>query len=165
MLAVIRIRGETGIRPQAQKTTELLRLHKINHLVLVEDNDNFRAMLQTAKDYLTWGEVDEHTVEALLENRALLRGRKPLSEENLSEISGYKTYKTLAKALVTGKKKFSDIENIVPVIRLNPPKGGYEAIRKNFLQGGSAGYRGKEINNLIMRMIKPGVDMNGKDQN
>ena len=165
MLAVIRIRGETGIRPQPQKTTELLRLHKINHLVLVEDNESFRSMLQTAKDYLTWGEIEEATVEALLQNRALMKGRKPLSEENLSELAGYKTFKTLAKALVSGKKKYSDIKDIVPVIRLNPPRGGYEAIRKNFAQGGSSGYRGKEINTLIMKMIKPGVDLNGKDKN
>ena len=165
MLAVIRIRGETGIRPQAQKTTELLRLHKINHLVIVEDNESFRAMLQTAKDYLTWGEVDESTVEALLEGRSLLKGRKPLTEDQLSEIAGYKTFKTLAKAIASGKKKYSDIKDIVPVIRLNPPRGGYEAIRKNYTQGGSSGYRGKEINTLILKMIKPGVDMNGKDKN
>lgn len=165
MLAVIRIRGETGIRPQAQKTTELLRLHKINHLVIVEDNESFRAMLQTAKDYLTWGELDEPTAETLLENRSLLKGRKPLTEDQLSELAGYKTYKTLAKAIVSGKKKYSDIKDIVPVIRLNPPRGGYEAIRKNYTQGGSSGYRGKEINSLILKMIKPGVDMNGKDKN
>ena len=49
-------------------------------------------------------------------------------------------------------------------IALNPPYKGYEAIRKHFKKGGSAGYRGAEINKLIRRMIKPGVDLNGKTE-
>lgn len=165
MLAVIRIRGETGIRPQAQKTTQLLRLHRINHMVLVEDNEITRGMLQVAKDYVTWGEVEDTTVELILKHRSQKRGHEYLDEEDLKDISGYKTYKTLAKAIGEGKLKYKDIRDIVPVIRLNPPKGGYEAIRKPFNQGGSAGYRGKDINQLILKMLKPGVDLNGKDEN
>ena len=76
---------------------------------------------------------------------------------------GFKTYGDLAKALQDGKLKFKEIRNIVPVVRLNPPKGGLEAIRKPFNQGGSAGYRGKDINRLILKMLKPGVDLNGKN--
>ena len=165
MLAVIRIRGETGIRPQAQKTTELLRLHRVNHMVFVDDNEITRGMLQVAKDYVTWGELDDSTVELVLKHRAQTKGHEFLDEEELKEISGYKSYKDLAKALQTGKVKFKDIQDIVPVVRLNPPKGGYEAIRKPFKQGGSAGYRGKDINRLILKMLKPGVDLNGKDEN
>jgi LSU ribosomal protein L30P len=163
MLAVIRIRGTTGIRPQAAKTAELLRLNRINHLVFVEDNETTRGMLQTVKDYVTWGEVDEETIEMILKYRAQLKGHNPLSEEELKEISGYQTFKELASAINTGKIKFRDIRDIVPVIRLNPPRGGYEAIRKPFKQKGSAGYRGKDINNLILRMLKSGVDLNGKN--
>lgn len=165
MLAVIRIRGETGIRPQAQKTAELLRLHRINHMVFVEDNEINRGMLQVAKDYVTWGEVEDSTVELVLRHRAQKKGHEFLDEEELKEDSGYKTYKTLAKAIQSGKIKYKEIKDIVPVIRLNPPKGGYEAIRKPFNQGGSAGYRGPDINQLILKMLKPGVDLNGKTEN
>lgn len=165
MLAVIRIRGETGIRPQAQKTTELLRLHRINHMVFVEDTEITRGMLQVAKDYVTWGEVEDSTVELVLMHRAQKKGHQYLDEEELKEDSGYKTYKTLAKAIQSGKIKYKDIRDIVPVIRLNPPKGGYEAIRKPFKQGGSSGYRGNDINQLILKMLKPGVDLNGKTEN
>lgn len=163
MLAVIRIRGTTGIRPQAAKAAELLRLNRINHMVLVEDNEATRGMLQTVKDYVTWGEVDEATIEMILKYRAQLRGHNPLSEEELKDISGYATFKELASAINSGKIKFKDIRDIVPVVRLNPPRGGYEAIRKPFKQNGSAGYRGKEINSLILRMLKSGVDLNGKN--
>lgn len=41
------------------------------------------------------------------------------------------------------------------VYRLQPPRGGFErkGIKKTFKQGGALGYRGKDINNLIKRMI------------
>lgn len=165
MLAVIRIRGETGIKPQAAKTAELLRLHRINHMVFIDDNEINRGMLQVAKDYVTWGEVEDDTVELVLKHRAQKKGHEYLDEEELKDISGFKSYKDLAKALQKGKLKFKDIRDIVPVVRLNPPKGGYEAIRKPFNMGGSAGYRGKEINTLILKMLKPGVDLNGKNEN
>ncbi|MCL4337110.1 MAG: 50S ribosomal protein L30 [Candidatus Thermoplasmatota archaeon] len=165
MLAVIRIRGETGIRPQAAKTTSLLRLHRVNHMVLVEDNEINKGMLKVAKDYVTWGEVEDSTVELVLKHRSQLKGREYLDEESLEETTGFKSYKDLANALQKGKVKYKDIKDIVPVVRLNPPKGGYEAIRKPFNQGGSAGYRGKDINRLILTMLKPGVDLNGTNEN
>ncbi len=163
MLAIIRIRGSTGIRPKAQKTTELLRLHKINHLVLMPEDPVIKGMLQEAKDYLTWGEIDQETLTVLLENRTLFKGRKKIEEKSLKENTGFATYKALAKSLIDGKVKYKDIKDVVPVLRLNPPRKGYEAIRKPYQMGGSAGYRGKEINELIKRMIKPGVDLNGEN--
>lgn len=164
MLAVIRIRGETGIAPDAQKTTELLRLHKINHLVVIEDNEVNRGMMARVENYVTWGEIDKDTLVQLLTEKALFRGRRKLEEAGLKEATGYATYKSMADALMKGKVRYSDIKDIVPVIRLNPPFHGYEAIRKHYKKGGSAGYRGTEINALIKRMIKPGVDLNGKNK-
>ncbi|MCL5667799.1 MAG: 50S ribosomal protein L30 [Candidatus Thermoplasmatota archaeon] len=165
MLAVIRIRGETGISPDAQKTTELLRLHKINHLVVVEDNSISRGMINRVENYVTWGEIDKDTLTVLLKEKALFKGRKKIEEGSLKESTGYDTYGSMADALMNGNVKYKDIKDIVPVIRLNPPYKGYEAIRKHFKKGGSAGYRGAEINKLIRRMIKPGVDLNGKNEN
>jgi large subunit ribosomal protein L30 len=164
MLAVIRIRGSTGIRPSAQKTAELLRLHKINHLSLVSEDEISKGMLKQVKDYATWGEVNEKTLELLLKNRMLFKGRKKVPEKELKEKTGYSTYKQLSKALISGKVKYKDIADVVPVIRLNPPYQGYEAVRKSFQSGGSSGYRGEKINELIRRMITPGVDLNGKDK-
>ncbi|MEM0155526.1 MAG: 50S ribosomal protein L30 [Thermoplasmataceae archaeon] len=164
MLAVIRIRGETGIRPDAQKTTELLRLHKINHLVVIEDNDVNRGMISRVENYVTWGEIDSETLIEVLREKALFKGRKKIPEDGLKDVTGYASYKKLADDLLKGKIRYSDVKDIVPVIRLNPPYRGYEAIRKHYRKGGSAGYRGKEINELIRRMIKPGVDLNGKSK-
>ncbi|MGC8608253.1 MAG: 50S ribosomal protein L30 [Thermoplasmata archaeon] len=165
MLAIIRIRGDTGVKEDINRTAELLRLNRINHLVLVDDNAVTRGMLQKVKDYVTWGEIDSDTLEILLKNRCLFRGRKKLTEEELKEKTGFSSYREMSDALMEGKIKFKDIKDVVPVIRLNPPYRGYEAIKIPYNAKGSSGYRGKAINNLIRRMIIPGSDLNGKHEN
>ncbi len=165
LLAVIRIRGRTGIKPDARKTAELLRLHRINHMSIIEDNKITRGMLQTVKDYVTWGEIDSETLLMTLKNRLLFKGRKKVEEESLKEATGFTSYKQMADQIMKGKVKFKDIRDVVPVIRLNPPKGGWEYIRKPFQQGGSLGYRGEDINRVIKKMLKEGADLNGEKQN
>jgi len=51
--------------------------------------------------------------------------------------------------------KISDIPELKHMFRLNPPTGGHErkGIKKPYALGGALGYRGKEINELIGRMI------------
>ncbi len=164
MIAIIRIRGYTGIKPRIEKTAELLNLNRINHMVLYPESPSINGMLQMVKDYITWGEIDTDTLELLLKNRILLKGRKKIDEEKLKEL-GFSSYREMAEALNEGKITMNSLNELVPVIRLNPPKGGYEAIQKPFKQKGSAGYRGNEINILIKKMITAGVDLNGKNQN
>jgi large subunit ribosomal protein L30 len=46
------------------------------------------------------------------------------------------------------------VEGINPVFRLAPPrKGGYEGIKRAYSVGGALGYRSKDINKLLERMI------------
>ncbi len=165
MLAVIRIRGRTGIRPQAEKTVGLLRLHRINHMVIIPESETTKGMLQVAKDYVTWGEIDRETLIELLKTRALLSGRKKLTEEFIKENLSMNGYEELADALLEGKIKYGDIPNIVPLFRMHPPAGGLEYIRKSVGEGGTAGYRGKDINKLIRRMLVPGVKLDGSNKN
>lgn len=164
MIAIIRIRGSTGIKPVAEKTMELLNLNRINHMVLFNESDSINGMLKRAKDYVTWGEIDKETLVLLLKDRILLKGRKKLNDEYLKTL-GYNSFEDFADALLNNKTKIKNIEDLIPVIRLNPPKGGYEAIQKPFYEKGSSGYRGDKINILIKKMITPGVDLNGENKN
>jgi len=163
MLAAVRIRGTNGNRPAAVKTAELLRLNRVNHMVLLDDNPVTRGMLQVVKDYVTWGEIDLDTLKKVIEYRAMMPGRRRLNPDVLKEL-GFSSIDELAKVLFDGKSKMKDL-GLVPVLRLNPPRGGLEAIRKSYNQGGTAGYRGAAINSLILRMLKPGVNLSGKDKN
>ena len=60
---------------------------------------------------------------------------------------------SLSEAIVDEKIKYREIPEIKPVFRLNPPKKGFKGVKKSFTNRGSLGYRGKEINKLIERMI------------
>ncbi len=165
MLAVIRVRGTTGLTPAARKANELMRLHHINHMVLLNESATLKGMLQSAKDYITWGEIDRETLTEVLKTRALLEGRKNLTEEYLKEKMRIETFSELSQQLIDGKLKYKDIPGIIPVLRMHPPKGGYEYIRIQYNKKGTLGYRGEAINDLILKMLIPGVKINGTNQN
>jgi large subunit ribosomal protein L30 len=86
-------------------------------------------------------------------HRGKLVGDKKLSDKYLKENSDFKSIMSFAKAISTGETKYSDLKDIKPIIRLHPPRKGYEGIKRSFQVGGALGYRGDEINTLIDRMI------------
>ncbi|EQD62874.1 50S ribosomal protein L30P, partial [mine drainage metagenome] len=120
------------------------------------------GMLNLAKDYITWGEISKETLALALKERALLTGRKKIKEEEMKDSLGYSSFDEVADYLISGKT-LTSLKNVVPVLRLNPPKGGLESIRKSYKSGGTSGYRGDAINVLIKKMLKEGVDLNGKN--
>lgn len=152
--AVIRIRGTVNIKPNIKKTLQLLNLTRANHCVLIGESPSNKGMLQIVKDYVTWGEIEKETLTKLMKQRGRLEGDKPISEEYLKSVTSYKDIEKLADAIVSKKFRFKEIPNVKPVFRLNPPIKGYEGIKRSFIKKGALGYRGKEINNLIERMLK-----------
>lgn len=137
--AVIRIRGLTGIKPDAKKTMQLLKLYRKNYCVVVENNPSITGMIKKIKDYVAWGEINDETYKALIEKR----GKEYMGREK--DRTGKIKYKFWE---VNGKK-------LKPFFALAPPKGGFErkGIKKPFKEGGALGYRGEKINRLIMRML------------
>lgn len=152
MYAVIRIRGRAGVNSDVAQTLRYLRLTRVNHLVLLPKNASIEGMLKKAKDYITWGEIDRETLKELLEKRGRLMGDKPLDEEYLKKIN-FNSFDELAAAIIEKKIVYSDLPDIKPVFRLNPPRGGYKNTKRTVKEGGDLGYRQKEINELIKRMM------------
>ncbi len=150
MFAVIRVRGTVKLMGEIQDTMKHMRLHRVNHCVLVPDNATSKGMLQKTKDYVTWGEIDVDTLAEMLEKRGRLIGNKVLTEVDLVD-TDYSDFKGLAEGLIAGDYKLGD--PIKPVMRLHPPAKGYEGIKKPFVMGGALGYRGQHINDLIRRML------------
>jgi large subunit ribosomal protein L30 len=109
-------------------------------------------MLQKVKDYTTWGEVDSDSLELILKKRACLKRNKHLTEEWLKNNTKYSSFKELAEALHNGNIKYNEL-GIKPVLRLNPPRKGYSGIKRAYKVGGALGYRSKDINELIARMV------------
>jgi len=125
----------------------------VNHCALIEENPVSKGMLQMVKDYTTWGELSSETLIKLIESRGRLMGDKPVSDEYLQASTSFKTIKDLAKALIDNKALYKDLPEIKPLFRLSPPKRGYEGIKRSVQKGGALGYRGKDINALIERML------------
>ena len=127
-IAVIQVRGTIGANRPIIDTLKSLRLHRQNYCTIVPKNPQYLGMLQIAKDFITWGEIDEATHKSIIETR----GEEV--KDTSKEIKGKEI------------KKF---------FRLNPPKKGYgrKGTKKAFSEGGALGYRGAKINDLIQRMI------------
>jgi len=152
-LALIRLRSGIRARGEVRDTLAMLRLHRINHLVIVDDTPSYRGMIQKVKDYITWGEIDKETLVKLLRKRGRLVGNKPITDEYVHEKLGM-SIEEFAEKVINGEMKLKDLPNIKPVFRLHPPRGGLKGSKKrSFKEGGALGYRGEKINELIERML------------
>jgi len=137
-LAIIRIRGITGIKKGIKDTLNMLYLYHNNYCVVV--NDKLLGMIKKVKDYVTWGEIDDETYKLLVEKRGEeFKGRETDSKKKIK-------YK---KFIIVNNKKYKKY------FRLNPPRGGFErkGIKVPFSIGGALGYRKEKINDLIKKMV------------
>lgn len=140
-LAAIRVRGLTGIKNIVENTLKMLRLYKKNYCIILPNNQTYAGMLKRAKDYITWGELNEETFKILVEKRGEeFKGRETDSKREIK----YNDF------VVLNDKK------IKKYFRLNSPRKGFgrKGIKHSFQQGGALGYRGEAINDLIKRMIQ-----------
>lgn len=67
MIVAVQVRGRVDARDKAKKSLDHLGLEERNQAVLLDDNDAIRGQLSVAKDYITYGVVDDETVEKLEE--------------------------------------------------------------------------------------------------
>ncbi|MGQ9788305.1 MAG: 50S ribosomal protein L30 [Candidatus Hadarchaeaceae archaeon] len=150
-LAVIKIRGDINARQEVKDTLRMLGLARVNHCILVEDNDSVLGMLRKVKDYVTWGEIRADVLQQLLAKRGKLIGDKRLTDElvrgrlNLSLAE-------LAAKVVGSNMKLEDV-CIKKVFRLHPPSGGFKSTKRPVKGLGDLGYRGDKINDLLIRMM------------
>jgi large subunit ribosomal protein L30 len=151
MIAAIRIRGRTGLKREIEDTMKMLRLTRINHAVMIDENPNYLGMLRKAKDYITWGEIREDTIIKVISKRGKLPGGVQVTEEYLKENTDYSSIEELSKAVIEGAKL--EKSGVKPIFRLHPPRKGYKNIKKTYNEGGSLGYRGENIEELINKMI------------
>ena len=141
MYAVIRIRGLVNLKRDIKDTLAMLRLNRKMHCVLIKENDCMKGMLQKVRNWVTWGEIDDDSLKQLIKKRGRKIGEKKLTEQEAEE-----AFKKL-------KENQKMPEEIKPVFRLTPPSKGFKDSIKQHYPKGELGYRGKEINELLKRMI------------
>jgi len=154
MFAVVRLKGQINLREELDRTLKMLRLYKRNSCVLIPATPALIGMLGKVEHVITWGEPSAEVIAELLKKRGKLPGNKKLTEEYLREKVN-KDFNGFAAELVNSKMKIIDVPGLKQVFRLKPPFKGLEAagLKKPYSLGGSFGYRGKNITDLLKRMI------------
>ncbi len=152
---VIRARSDRGVTKKIRDTMAMLNLTRVNHAVFLPETPSYTGMLQKSKDFVTWGEVDAETISTLLKERGRMIGDKPVTDTVIKSGSEYSTIDALAKAIASGDATPKAVEGLKPVLRLHPPRGaqGWGGIKRAYSIGGALGFRGKDIENLVARMV------------
>ena len=152
----VRIRGAPGMNHKINDTLKMLRMHKVNHGVLLWGEKPIYGMLKKCKDYIAFGDINEKTLVRLLRVRGKIESNKPLTDEHVKNLTKYKSIKEFAKDIYNGKIKYNSnfLYKLKPVFRLHPPiKGHRGTIKKHYREGGTLGYVSDFINELIHKMI------------
>lgn len=151
--AVVRTRGLINIFYENRETLKLLRLTRNSHATIMKVQPSSLGMLRKVQNYVTWGEISKESISILLKKRGRLIGNKKLTDEYAQQI-GYKSLDEIAEAIHSSKLEFHRLPKIKPVFRLHPPKKGFNGkTKKSYNAGGTNGYRGEAINELIRRMV------------
>ncbi len=153
--AVVRIRSPRRKDRTQNETFRHLRLTRVNHCTVIPDRPEYKGMIKHVQHSVTWGEIDDYTLSRLLKERStILDG---LTDEVVSEQTKFEGVDEFSKALLKGDAEFSDIDGLENRFKLHPPKGGFKGVKKVYKNGGSLGYRGQDINQLIEKMFGPEV--------
>ena len=131
LIAAVRIRGRVNVSQDIAETLNRLNLKRVSNCVIIRANSSYSGMLATAKDRIAYGEVDKDTLAKLLTKYA-------------------KDFD--AQELIDGKREVKELREKLP-FRLHPPRHGYKNTKLSHSQGGSLGYLGTSINDLIKRMV------------
>jgi large subunit ribosomal protein L30 len=152
MYAVVRIRGEVNVRGSIEDTLKMLRLHKVNHCVILNENPNNIGMIQKVKDYVAYGTIDSATLAQMLKNRGKLEGGALLTDEYIAENTQFDSIESFAEAVMDGKATLKDVPKLKPVFRLHPPRKGHAGIKRTTQQGGVLGNHKEDIGTLLNKM-------------
>lgn len=151
--AVVRVRGTIGVKADISDTLRFLRLNRPNHCVLIPENLEYKGMLRKVKDYVTWGEIQPEILARMLMTRGNVRGKSEVNDAYVKKNSEYKSIIAFAKAVAAGQETLRSLNGLNVVIRLHPPVKGFESTKKPYSLGGALGYRGGNINQLLVNMM------------
>ena len=148
---IVRVRGTVHARHDVVETLRYLHLTRPNHATVVPEVPSVRGMLTTIQGYVTWGEAEPETVSLLLQERGETTAGARLNEETVAAIAEGKDLAALTRSVAESGVR--QVPGLKPLFRLKAPKGGWRSTKKPYTLGGSLGYRGRSINELVRRMI------------
>ncbi|MCL9816575.1 50S ribosomal protein L30 [Natronocalculus amylovorans] len=139
MKAVVQLRGRVNMSQGVRDTLSMLNLHHVNHATLVPDTETYNGMVTKVNDYVAFGEPSEEVVALILERRGSpFEGEGSIDDEWVAENTEYSDISSLAAALVAEETTLRE-QNLAPVLRLHPPRGGHDGIKHPVKEGGQLG--------------------------
>lgn len=153
-IVVIRIKGDHNIKKKVKSTMQMLRLYNKFNCSIIKNTPEYVGMLNSIKECVTWGELDQDTFKLMLINRGRLSANKKLEETYLKEKIQL-SFDDFINEFFSFNKELKDIPGLKQYFRLKPPGKGFErkGTKVQFALGGALGYRKEKINDLIRRMI------------
>ena len=159
---VVRIRGIIGVDPKAKKIMQLFRLRQIHNGVFVKLNEATIRMLRLIEPYVTYGYPSLKSVKSLILKRGfgkINKQRIPIGENAVIQdglnLDSVQCVDDLIHEIFTVGPNFKQVNNFLWTFKLSSPNGGFSSKTKllHFMEGGEAGARGEEINDLIKKML------------
>jgi large subunit ribosomal protein L30 len=153
MQALVQVRGDVNMNDDIHDTLKMLNIHGVNHCAFVPEEDSYRGMITKVNDYVAYGEPSQATVETLLRTRAEpLEGDADVDDEWVSENTDYDDIAALAFSLLSEETTLRE-QGLAPVLRLHPPRGGHDGLKKPTAEGGQIGkHSTDEIDALLEAM-------------
>ena len=152
MYTVVRLRSTVNTRPEIRDKLKMLRLNKVNHCIVLNENPQNKGMIQKVKDYVAWGNITPEALAQLMHKRCELKGGVRLTDEYVKENTSSDDIDALAQAIHAGEVSMKDVPQLKPLFRLHPPRKGHKGIKKTVAEGGVLGYHGDDINALLHKM-------------
>jgi len=152
MRAVVQLRGEVNISTDVEDTLDMLNVGRVNHCTLVPETDAYEGMITKVNDYVAHGEPSETVVATLLRRRGQTAEDDEVTDEWVAENTDYGDVDELAAALVSEETTLRD-EGLSPVLRLHPPRGGHDGVKKPTKESGQLGQHSTdEMDELLEAM-------------
>merc|ERR1711988_475304 len=160
LMFVVRVRGLADMHPKTKKILQLMRLRQMNMGVFMKASKPALEMIKRVEPYLSYGYPSLKSVRDLIYKRGfgkLNKQRIPLNdnavvEQGLGE-KGIMCMEDLVHEIFTVGPNFREANNFLWPFKLRPAKGGQAKKRKGFCEGGQAGNREDQMNNLIQKML------------
>merc|ERR1712007_193382 len=157
---VVRIRGLNDMHPKTKKILQIMRLRQMNLGVFMKISKASMEMLKHVEPYLSYGYPNLKSVRELIYKRGygkINKQRLALNDNAVIEkglgAHGIMCMEDLVHEIYTVGPKFKEANNLLWPFKLRPAKGGQAKKRKGYCEGGQAGNREDQMNNLIAKML------------
>ena len=137
-----------------------LNLKELNNAVILFYNKNVVKMINLIENYVTWGYVNKHRIEDLLRKRgSVISGSNEANELSNEDIEnhlgklGIVCIEDIVFELTKETENAKAVLNYLGYFKLGKNDDGFEKVNLSFEKGGSHGFRGEKINDLLKKMI------------